>query len=276
MSHLIPLKDNEHVEIDGKHFLVNFPDIANKQKYVPLYFSRTAVARIYDDSPVIGAYEIGGQRDIKISGPFKTPEEAEAKIEERKQTTEHVSYEFSGKVIRKAFPEEDLKAGRIQFLRYYITSWHTPSRVLDLRAMKECIYKERLEKFIEREFNPIVERLKGQALKFDEKPIDERFFNGLEIRTVTEDKNGKSFNILAFNKIDANYGRIYPGVDPSNQHDLDRYFFPSLTLHSISDYQREGNEILLPQPIDFPEAFDSNIKDIESLLVANKDKILIR
>jgi len=110
-------KDERHMEIDKgtlkeldgrlyvpKHQMNN---ITTGNEVIPLYFAKTCRTEILHDSPVIGAYEYG-ERHPKIDGPFSSEQEANAAINRRNEETEHLSYEFSSKVIAKCFAPNEL------------------------------------------------------------------------------------------------------------------------------------------------------------------------
>ena len=282
---VLPLNNEEIEMVDGKPYLMGeVKDISKRKKSKLLYFAKTAVATIYHDSPVMGAYEIGDKKDVKIEGPFGTKEEAEKLIGERKKQIDGTGYEFYGEVIPKIFSEDLISGdGSIKLFRLYKTFRKRDTQCSWIYRPQKGSYKERLESFLRDSLNPEIDRIRKESIRFEEKKIKTGHFNGFEIIAVTENGAGQTFSELSFNEIAQAHDNVPPfayiGEDGKEEiagYYLDKYFGPRMTINSISDhvFGEKLSEILLLNQIDFVKAFDSGCKSLDKLLELNRKKII--
>lgn len=277
LEKLCPLEETEFVKIDGKRYLIN-PDlekISRRIRYLPLYFAVSKVTHIAHDSPIIGVYRTGFPSKAKIYGPFKNEEEAERKArnvtKKRKKELNPIDYDFHEYVVTKIFPESEVEKG-INLFKYFLSGMGLGSE----SSFYIRTYEERM-RYYQRLFDLEIHKLMQNADKIDQKNIENRFFSGLELVTVNEDEKRSSFNVLRLNRKEQRCNSP-PFADQNNEFYLNQYFYPSLQINSILDYEldKTNAEILLSQPINFLETFDSGCRSIWDLLELNKDKILIK
>jgi hypothetical protein len=119
-KHLV-LDKNSMIEIDGQFYIAEskISELVGKQEVLPVYFALTKTSKVYHDSPVIGDEEFGPWEQDCFKGPFFDLEEANAVLQEREEQTNKVSYEFHGKVIKKAYPLENGMPSEMPVYRYY-------------------------------------------------------------------------------------------------------------------------------------------------------------